>query len=222
MRRGGNAGKPSLHNGLGGAWPIGAGPVMCCLGRGADQDAERDHKREQQTRNPTSRPHQCAGRPAHPAGVGPSASRRRAAHRDDRRRLRDRRPPWRRARRGRADRRAALPLRHATRPDHLGCRPSGLPPQNPDGPARSHPHAADGRGAFRLHQALRERVRPVRRRAFLNLDLGRGRDGRRPRPLARQQQRHRGDRRWRDVGRHGLRGDEQCRVAEIAAHRHPQ
>ena len=33
------------------------------------------------------------------------------------------------------------------------------------------------------------------------------------RPRRPQEQRHRGDRRRRDVGRHGLRGDEQCRRA---------
>ena len=36
------------------------------------------------------------------------------------------------------------------------------------------------------------------------------------------QQRDRGDRRRRDVGRHGLRGDEQCRRHELAPDRHPQ
>ena len=43
------------------------------------------------------------------------------------------------------------------------------------------------------------------------------------RDLGRQEeQRHRGDRRRRDVGGHGLRGDEQCRGAQRAADRHPQ
>ena len=44
----------------------------------------------------------------------------------------------------------------------------------------------------------------VRRRAFLDLDLGRPRHGGRARPRRREAQCHRGDRRRRDVGRHGL------------------
>ena len=46
-------------------------------------------------------------------------------------------------------------------------------------PPPSHPHAADERRAFRLHQASRKRVRSVRRGACRDFDLGRARDGRR-------------------------------------------
>ena len=151
-----------------------------------------------------------------------SSGRRRTAPGDDRRRLDHRRPPRRRARRRRADRRAALPVRHAARPHHLGRRPSGLSAQDSDRAARPHPHAAHGRRPLRLHQARRERIRPVRRGAFLDLDLGRPRHGGRARSFRRRQQRHRGDRRRRDDRRHGLRGDEQCGRDGLAPDRHPQ
>ena len=98
-----------------------------------------------------------------------------------------------------------------------------LPAQDPDRPARPHPHAQGGRRALRLHPARRERVRPVRGRAFVDLDLGgpRLRGGARPRGAGRRRRRLR-DRRRRDVGGHGLRGDEQRRPHEGAADRRPQ
>ena len=150
------------------------------------------------------------------------ADRRRAARRADRRGVADRRAFRGGSRRRRADRRAALRLRHAARPADLGCRPSGLSAQDPDRTARPHPHDPAGRRPVRVHQAVGERIRPVRRGAQLDLDLGRARHGGGARLQGREARRDRGDRRRGDERRHGLRGDEQCRIDGCAADRHPQ
>ena len=145
---------------------------------------------------------------AHPR-EGSAPARRRAAPGDHRRRVGDRRPSGRGARRGRADGRPAPRVRHAARPADLGRRPPGLPAQDPHRPARPHPHAAPGRRPLRLHQARRKRVRRVRRRAFLHLDLGGARHGGGARSRRRHQQRRVRDRRRRHERRHGVRGHEQ-------------
>ena len=149
-------------------------------------------------------------------------ARRRAAPGDDRCGVRDRRASGRRSRRGRADGGPALRVRHAARQDRLGCRPSGVSAQDPDRAARPHPDAASAGRAVRLHQALGKPVRSVRRRAQLDLDLGRARHGHRARSGGRRFPRGGGDRRWRDERRHGLRGDEQRRRHERAPDRDPQ
>ena len=139
------------------------------------------------------------------------AARHRTARRDDRCGFRHRRPPRRLARRGRADGCPPRGVRHAARPVDLGRRPSGLSAQDPHRPARSHSHHSPGRRPVRLHASCRERVRPVRRRSFLDLDLGRAGNGGGEQPQGRGPQDRRRDRRWRAQRRHGLRGHEQRR-----------
>ena len=152
----------------------------------------------------------------------PRAAGGRAAAGDHRRGVGDRRPSRRRAGRGRAHRGAAPRLRHAARPADLGRRPPGLPAQDPDRPARPHPHAAPAGRPLRLHPPGGERLRPVRRRAQLDLDLGRPRHGDRGQARRHRAQRDRGDRRRGDERRHGLRGHEQHRRHARPADRDPQ
>ena len=79
-----------------------------------------------------------------------------------------------------------------------------------------------GGGLSGFTRRVGERIRPVRRGAQLDLDLGRARHGGGARSEGREERRHRGDRRRRDERRHGLRGDEQRRLDGCAAHRHPE
>jgi hypothetical protein len=151
--------------------------------------------------------------------------RRRVARRDDFGRFRHRGAPRRGAWRGRVDRRAPRRLRGAARPDRLGRVAPDLSAQDPHGPARPDPDAADEGRPVGLHQAVGKPLRCVRGGAFLHLDLrgARLRDGPRDRPAGAGDRRlHRGDRRWRDERRTRLRGDEQRRPSGQAAYRHPQ
>ena len=108
-------------------------------------------------------------------------ARRRDARAAHRRLLAHRRPHRRRPRRGRADDRAALRVRHAARPARVGRRAPGLSAQAAHRPQRADGDAAPGRRHLRLPQAHRERVRHVRRRPRRHGDLGRARHGRRAR-----------------------------------------
>ena len=98
------------------------------------------------------------------------------------------RPPGADPGRGRADARAPPRVRHAARPHRVGRRPPGLRPQDPDRAARPLRHAAPARRHLGLPAPRRERVRHVRHRARLDLDLGRARHGRRARPRRRRLQ----------------------------------
>ena len=113
----------------------------------------------------------------------------------------DRRPSRLEPRGGRADGRDPRRLQHALRQADLGREPPVLPAQDRHRPARPDAHAAPGRGPVRLHQAQRKPVRPVRRGAFLDLDLGRPRLRRGARPRRGDRRRGGGDRRRGDLGR---------------------
>ena len=87
-------------------------------------------------------------------------------------------PSGRRARRGRAHRRAASGS-STRRSDRLiwDVGHQAYPHKILTGRRGPHPHPAPGRRPVGLHQARRERIRPVRRRALLHLDLRRPRHG---------------------------------------------
>ena len=72
-------------------------------------------------------------------------------------------------------------------------------------------HAAPARRHQRLSAARRERVRHLRHRAFVDLDLGRARHGGGGQAQGRGPQGGRGHRRRRDERRHGVRGAQQRR-----------
>ena len=122
---------------------------------------------------PAPRSRQDAGRPPAPEAQGPAPACRRAAHRDHRCGGLDRRASGRGPWGDRAYGCAPLRVRHAHRPPGLGRRPPGLSAQDSDWPAGTHPYRAPGRRTFRLHQAERKRLRPIRRGAFLDLHLPR-------------------------------------------------
>ena len=71
-------------------------------------------------------------------------------------------------------------------------------------PARPHSHAAPRGRALGLHPPCRERLRPLRRRAQLDVDLVRPRHGGGTRPHGEAFQRRERDRRWGHERWHGL------------------
>ena len=146
----------------------------------------------------------------HDAGRAEDPGRRTARLRAEERQ-RDRRPPGQQPGHGGTDRRAAPCVRHALRPHRLGRGPPDLPAQGADRPARAHGQPAPARWRQRLSAPRRERIRHLRHRPLVDLDLGRAGHG-----AGRQAQgrgaAHRGrHRRRRDERRHGLRGAEQRR-----------
>ena len=95
--------------------------------------------------------------------------------------LADRRAPVVEPRHGRAHDRAALRVRHAARPAGVGRRSPDLRAQDPDRPpCRDVEAAAVGR-SLGVSAPLGERVRHVRHRAQLDVDLRRARHGARAR-----------------------------------------
>ncbi len=154
---------------------------------------------------------------AAPEGVRSRPSRGRTARRDDRCGLGDGRPSRRGAWCGRAYGCSSLCFRHAERPVGLGRWPPSLPAQDSHRAARPDPDLAPGRWLVGVHQTLRERIRSFWRRAFLDIDLRRPRNGGGQHAIGQENPRRLRNRGWRDVRRHGLRGDEQCRRHAFAA-----
>jgi probable Rubsico expression protein CbbX len=97
-----------------------------------------------------------------------------------------------------------LCLRHAARPVDLGRRPSGLSAQDPHRPARPHSHACARAAACPASPNAPRANTTVRRGAFFDFDFRRAWQWRWPAISQGEKQRRRGDRRRRDVGRHGL------------------
>ena len=173
-------------------------------------------------RHAASRPRSRARRHARLLRRGAGAARRRVARGNDRRRVAHGRAPRCRAGRGGADRRHPRRVRDAARPVDLGRRAPVLPAQDPDRTARPHSHAAHGKRAVGFHQAQGVGIRPVRRGAFLHVDLGRRRHGGGRAAEGRGAQRRFRHRRRSDHGGHGLRGHEQCRAHGRQDARDPQ
>ncbi len=134
----------------------------------------------------------------------------------------DRRAPVVEPRHRRAHDRAALHVRHAARPHRLGRRAPDLRAQDPDRPPRRDGPAADGGRPVGLSAPQRERVRHLRHRAFVDVDLGGARHGDRRAAQGRAAARRRGDRRRRDERRHGVRGAQQRRRGRRRPARDPQ
>ena len=91
----------------------------------------------------------------------------------------DRRPPRQLARRRRAHDRPPPAARVAARPDRLGHRPPGLPPQAADRPLRAVRDAAPARRRRRLPAPQRVRARRLRRRPRRHRPVDRRRGSRR-------------------------------------------
>jgi 1-deoxy-D-xylulose-5-phosphate synthase len=77
-------------------------------------------------------------------------------------------------------------------------------------------------GGLSASPSARKASMTISARAFLDLDFRRPRHGGGERAAEHEPPRHLGNRRRRDVGRHGLRGAQQCRRARCAADRDPQ
>ena len=115
------------------------------------------------------------------------------------------RPFRRRARRGRTDHRPALPVRHARRPHRSGTSATRPIRTRSRTGRRDRIHSGSRRTASRRSPSAESRIRHLRRRPFLHLDLSRALAWRSPThaPVTRSESR-RGDRRRRDDRRHGL------------------